>query len=146
MNRPVAMPAVVLSALMAALGAASIAAQGSQPAGADRYTPPRTAWGDPDLQGIWPSTHMVGVPFERDAKYGNRLFLTDAEFKEREAAATKQQQLDVLDFDINNPPPEIVALGDVGDGPLRRRTGSSAASRRVSRRSSSSQPAARRRR
>ncbi|HXD75905.1 MAG TPA: hypothetical protein VN628_19300 [Vicinamibacterales bacterium] len=25
------------------------------------YTPPKTAWGDPDLQGLWPSTDMVGV-------------------------------------------------------------------------------------
>ena len=26
------------------------------------YTVPRTPWGDPDLQGMWPSTDMVGVP------------------------------------------------------------------------------------
>ena len=25
----------------------------------------KTAWGDPDLQGVWPSTDMVSVPFER---------------------------------------------------------------------------------
>jgi hypothetical protein len=117
MARPLTITALALSAVIAALGDASLAAQGSPSVtGADHYTPPRTSWGDPDLQGIWPSTAMVGVPFERDARYGNRLYLTDAEFKERQAAATKQQQLDVLDFDINNPPPEIVALGDVGDG------------------------------
>jgi len=117
MARPLTITALALSALVAALGASSVKAQGSPSAtGSERYTPPRTSWGDPDLQGIWPSTHMVGVPFEREARYGNRLYLTDAEFKERQAAATKQQQLDVLDFDINNPPPEIVALGDVGDG------------------------------
>jgi hypothetical protein len=59
---------------------------------------------------------MVGVPFERPDEFGTRLYLTDAELKAREAAAVKQQQLDVLDFDITNPPPEIVALGDVGNG------------------------------
>jgi hypothetical protein len=59
---------------------------------------------------------MVGVPLERQDRFGDRPYLTDAEFKERQAAAAKQQALDVLDFDVANPPPEIVALGDVGDG------------------------------
>ena len=78
------------------------------------YTPPRTPWGDPDLQGIWPGTDMVGVPFERPTQFGNRLFLTEEEFKAREAQATRQGELDVLDFDLEKPPAEIVALGDVG--------------------------------
>jgi hypothetical protein len=99
------------------VGAVSVAAQPQPAQGAKaRYTPPRTAWGDPDLQGIWPGTHMVGVPFERLDRFGTRLYLTDAEFKERQVAASKQHELDVLDFDLANPPPEIVALGDVGDG------------------------------
>ena len=29
------------------------------------YTVPKTPWGDPDLQGVWPGTSMVGVPMER---------------------------------------------------------------------------------
>jgi hypothetical protein len=29
------------------------------------WTVPRTPWGDPDLQGIWPGTAMMGVPIER---------------------------------------------------------------------------------
>jgi hypothetical protein len=78
------------------------------------YTPPRTPWGDPDLQGIWPGTDMVGVPFERPERFGTRLYLTDTELKERESQAAKQQELDVLDFDLQKPPAEIVALGDVG--------------------------------
>jgi hypothetical protein len=57
---------------------------------------------------------MVGVPFEIPEKFGTRLFLTDAELKEREQEAQKQQELDVLDFDLQKPPAEIVALGDVG--------------------------------
>jgi len=31
------------------------------------YKTPRTAWGDPDLQGVWPSTDMVGTPLQRAA-------------------------------------------------------------------------------
>jgi len=78
------------------------------------YSPPKTPWGDPDLQGIWPGTDSVGVPFERPERFGTRLYLTDAELKEREQQAEKQQELDVLDFDLQKPPAEIVALGDVG--------------------------------
>ena len=57
---------------------------------------------------------MVSVPFERPAQFGNRLFLTEEEFKAREAQAAKQAQLDVLEFDLEKPPAEIVALGDIG--------------------------------
>ena len=42
-----------------AVAAVSMAAQES------RYTVPRTPWGDPDLQGLWPGTAMMGVPMER---------------------------------------------------------------------------------
>jgi hypothetical protein len=81
---------------------------------ASTYAPPKTPWGDPDLQGIWPGTDMVGVPFERPAQFGNRLFLTEEEFKAREKQAQRQAEIDVLDFDLEKPPAEIVALGDVG--------------------------------
>ena len=51
--------------------------------GADRearsgYEVPRTPWGDPDLQGKWPGTDMVGTPMQRDAKLGTRNVLTEA--------------------------------------------------------------------
>ena len=49
--------------------------------------PPRTAWGEPDLQGIW--TNEFDVPLQRAARYGNREFLTDqeqAELDEQRAA------------------------------------------------------------
>jgi hypothetical protein len=57
---------------------------------------------------------MVGVPFERPAQFGNRLFLTEDEFQAREKQAQRQAEVDVLDFDLQKPPDEIVALGDVG--------------------------------
>jgi hypothetical protein len=93
---------------------AVVTVSGQAPASGSSYTPPRTPWGDPDLQGIWPGTDMVGVPFERPAQFGSRLFLTEEEFKAREALADKQAKLDVLDFDLEKPPADIVALGDVG--------------------------------
>jgi hypothetical protein len=106
--------AVAAAVAMAAASAALIAQAPAPRSTAAPYSPPRTAWGDPDLQGIWPGTDMVGVPFERSEQFGTRLFLTDAELKARQAQAAKQAALDVLEFDLNKPPAEIVALGDVG--------------------------------
>ena len=107
---------LALTALVVVLALAPVVGQTrSSAAAAEAYAVPRTPWGDPDLQGIWPSTHMVGVPFERSDQFGNRLTLTDAEFKTRQDEAAKQTALDVLDFDITKPPAEILALGDVGD-------------------------------
>ena len=54
----------------------------------------QTPWGDPDLQGVWPSGHMIEVPFERPASFGTRAELTDAEFEQRAAAIQKQASAD----------------------------------------------------
>ena len=43
-----------------------------------------TAWGDPDLTGMWPVTHLNGTPVQRPAQFGERRLLTDQEFAERE--------------------------------------------------------------
>jgi len=47
------------------------------------YVAPKTPWGDPDLQGVWSSDDMRGVATVRQPQFGNRLFLTDAEYAER---------------------------------------------------------------
>ncbi len=49
------------------------------------WTPPKTPWGDPDLQGMWPLNHLISTPFQRPEKYGDRRLLTDEEY----AAAQK---------------------------------------------------------
>jgi hypothetical protein len=56
------------------------------------YSPPRTPWGDPDLQGIWPGNN--GVPMQRAVDLGERATLTDAEFARREAQAAAQAKAD----------------------------------------------------
>jgi hypothetical protein len=58
------------------------------------WTPPKTAWGDPDLSGTWPSTDMVGVPFERPAELGTRTELTDEEFAARQKQASQRSEAD----------------------------------------------------
>src|ERR1700722_6470941 len=53
--------------------AASTKATGTANAG----TPPRTPWGDPDLQGTW--FVLAEVPLERSEANAGKEFLTDAE-------------------------------------------------------------------
>jgi hypothetical protein len=52
----------------------------------------KTAWGDPDLQGMWPGN--MGVPLQRPDSLGTRTTLTDAEFAQKEAQARKQAEAD----------------------------------------------------
>ena len=56
------------------------------------YTPPRTPWGDPDLQGLWPGN--MGVPMQRQVEFGDRTQLTDAEFARRQTQAAAQAKSD----------------------------------------------------
>ena len=49
----------------------------SVPLAAQSSSAPRTAWGDPDLQGLW--NHGTITPLERPADYGDRALLTDEE-------------------------------------------------------------------
>ncbi len=44
------------------------------------YKPPKTPWGEPDLQGIWPLNHLINVNLERSPQYGDRLYKTEDEF------------------------------------------------------------------
>jgi hypothetical protein len=56
------------------------------------YIVARTPWGDPDLNGIWPSIDMVRVPVQRSPVYGNRLFMT----AEEHAALEKREQEQIV--------------------------------------------------
>ena len=71
--------AVVISALVLA------GASGAGAAGA--WTAPKTAWGDPDLRGTWPLDSVARTPMQRPPQYGDRLFLSDAEFAAAEKGA-----------------------------------------------------------
>jgi hypothetical protein len=79
----------------------------------DAYRPPRTSWGEPNLEGKWPSTNMASVPLQRPESFGTRSVLTDAEFAERQAQAARQADQDLADFDFENP---SVPFGQVGGG------------------------------
>ena len=50
------------------------------------YAAPRTPWGDPDLQGMWPSGSLITVPFERPQELGTRAVLSAEELSARTAS------------------------------------------------------------
>jgi hypothetical protein len=56
--------------------------------------PLQTAWGDPDLQGVWSSLPMSDVPFERAVELGSRGVLTAEEFAARVAANQRVLEAD----------------------------------------------------
>jgi hypothetical protein len=74
---------------LAAAGPGQIPSSPAKP-----WTPPKTPWGDPDLQGVWPGTDMVGTPLQRDPSLGTRAVLSDAEFAQRVERAKRQADVD----------------------------------------------------
>jgi hypothetical protein len=98
---------------LVAVAVAPLAAQAAKKA----YKAPRTPWGDPDLQGVWPSTDMVGVPLQRASNFGERNLLTDEEFRARQAAAARQTDEDNAEFNIDAVTADQEARGTVG-GPV----------------------------
>jgi hypothetical protein len=82
--------ALLGAAAMAAGGAASLFAQAKGSAEAQAaarldpsWAPPKTPWGHPDLQGIWTTDDMRGIPQQRPPEFGARQHLTDEEFEAR---------------------------------------------------------------
>jgi hypothetical protein len=55
---------------------------------------PRTAWGHPDLEGIWTTDDMRGIPLSRPERFGHRTYLTDDEFAERASQRTRAREVD----------------------------------------------------
>jgi hypothetical protein len=45
------------------------------------YQPKKTAWGDPDLRGMWPIDAIGGLSIQRTPEQGKRVWLSDQEYK-----------------------------------------------------------------
>jgi len=80
-----------------ASGQAGSSAPAATPAGAGKtapavttWTPPKTPWGDPDLQGIFTSDDYMDTPLERPAAFGERLYFTENELAEAAAKLAAQ--------------------------------------------------------
>jgi hypothetical protein len=94
MNREHILRAIgtVIAAAMPSIWTSSVGAQAAGSAEAQaaarvdpNWQPPVTAWGHPDLQGIWTTDDMRGIPQQRAPEFGTRQHLTDEEFAARGA-------------------------------------------------------------
>src|SRR5688500_17927831 len=59
------------------------------------YVPPRTPWGDPDIQGGWTNVSENGIPMEKPGNLGEKQLeeIEDAELADliRERKSTRQK-------------------------------------------------------
>ena len=69
-----------------------VAVTATQQADSESGATVETAWGDPDLQGVW--SVPFGHPLQRDPKYGDREILTEAERAELMVQRSKQRTRD----------------------------------------------------
>lgn len=90
---------------------------------------PRTPWGDPDLQGMWPVVHLISVPLERPEQFGDRLYFNEQELAEQrdrvEARNTRYAQEDSSDrigmghwAEMTDLPPQTSLIVDPPNGRL----------------------------
>ena len=97
-------PVFLASVVLVMLASSSATAQ-AQPAAAEGG--PRTAWGDPDLQGIWNNATLT--PFQRPEELADKEFLTA-----EEAAGLEQRTADRNDGLWSAPARRTEAGGNVG--------------------------------
>ena len=95
----IALPAVVIALVLLAAAAAGQAplSKAAAPA-AKTWTPPRTPWGDPNLQGIYTSDDLMDTPIERPAELGSRLYFTEEELARAAAQLERRAKADLQEF------------------------------------------------
>jgi len=99
MRRSVFAAVVILAGVGAPAAPASAQAKGSAEASAaafvnPKWAPPKLAWGHPDLEGIWTSDDMRGVPMARPAQFGTHRYLTNEQFAERARERADARKVD----------------------------------------------------
>jgi hypothetical protein len=77
-----------------AVGIAVMAIARAETAGQSTAAVSRTAWGDPDISGLFTTDDELGVPFERPVQFGDRQFVTAEEFNQRQAQSERQEEAD----------------------------------------------------
>jgi hypothetical protein len=100
-----------ISLMILSIPQTALAQQTKTAAAKAPWTPPKTPWGEPDLQGMWPLNHLINTPFQRNEKYGNRRLMSDEEF----AAAQKSAEARNTRF-------EAGAIPQADSGPAQRLT------------------------
>ncbi len=81
----------VVVLVVGVIGVVTLPACGGPPSlDAPASATPRTAWGDPDLQGVW--RYEGAIPLERPAQFEGREALTDQEVAERQKIEAEQAE------------------------------------------------------
>jgi hypothetical protein len=88
----VATGALTAAATFAWLEAVPVAGQST------RWTPPKTSWGEPDLQGTYTNTYENGTPFERPDEFASRR-LEDVKGEELAAIRRAIQKRTIANFE-----------------------------------------------
>jgi len=86
--------AVALSAFSAAPATAQAVPQDltTMPPVPTDFNPPKTPWGDPDLRGTWPIDNIASLPMNRPASFGDRFWLTEEEYAQRQQQANRSTE------------------------------------------------------
>jgi catechol 2,3-dioxygenase-like lactoylglutathione lyase family enzyme len=87
---------------------------------------PRTAWGEPDLEGIWTVNDMHGVPLERPANLDGKAQLSSTEAAARRERATqagiwgydREWRDTALGFVKTNPSQQVALIVDPPEGKI----------------------------
>ena len=99
---------LLVTAVMTILGLASALE-------AQKWTQPKTPWGDPDLQGTWTSDDCIGTPMQRPTDLGDKLYFTEAELAQRETAIARQAETDKQQFVATNARANVNPPGHWGE-------------------------------
>ena len=89
-GRRIVSTGVLVAVLLLGLLAPAATAGQAQTATADTWTPPRTAWGEPDLQGIWDFSTLT--PLQRPSALTGKEFFTEEEAAAREQRAERRDR------------------------------------------------------
>jgi hypothetical protein len=90
---------LMVTATIAAAACVTISVPATE-SSAQAHKPLKTAWGEPDLQGIW--TDEFDTPLQRPAKYANQEFFTEAQRTELDQVRSGILDRRAYDRDANN--------------------------------------------
>jgi len=106
---------LLLTALILILGfSLSLQAQ-TKPSPSKPWAAPKTPWGDPDFQGTWTSDDCIATPMNRPANVGDKLYLSEEEIAQREAAIARQGETDKQEFVAANARANVNPPGHWGE-------------------------------